>query len=150
MNNLHILSIIFFGMGILVIFLARYLKRKNQIWMLNALPVTGILKKIEEREFQRTSVGDDNNTTTTWATEYYFHIEYTVDDISYVLRHYNGDTKLGYDIEDELDLRYNIDNHEDAKLYSWWTQKGFYGFLTIMGAVILGVSFYTLYKASML
>ena len=67
-----------------------------------------------------------------------------------MLRHYIGDIKLGYDIGDELDLRYNIDNHEDAKLYSWWTQNGFYGLLTIIGIVVLGLSFFTLYKASML
>ena len=118
--------------------------------MLNASPVKGILKEIEEREFERTTVGEDNNTTRNWATEYHLLIEYSVNEASYVLRHYNGDTKLGYDIGDELDLRYNKDNHEDAKLYSWWTQKGFYGLLTIIGAVVLGVSFYTLFKASML
>ncbi|MEQ6120999.1 hypothetical protein [Reichenbachiella sp. MALMAid0571] len=148
MNNLHIMSMIFFGIGILVIFLARFLKRKNEIWMLNASPVKGILKEIEASESETTYGRDENNTGK--ITNYYFHIEYTLDDTKHILRHYNGDTKLGYDIGDELDLRYNLDNHEDAKLYSWWTQKGFYGLLTIIGTVLLGVSFYTLYKASML
>jgi len=144
------MSMIFFGIGISVIFLARYLKRKNQTWMLNAAPIKGILKEIEAREFERTNVDEDNNSIRNFATEYHLLIEYTVDEVSYMLRHYIGDIKLGYDIGDELDLRYNIDNHEDAKLYSWWTQKGFYGLLTIIGAVILGVSFFTLYKASLL
>lgn len=144
------MSMIFFGIGISVIFLVRYLKRKNEIWMLNAAPVKGILKKIEAREFERTTVDEDNNSTRNFATEYHLLIEYNVDKVSYMLRHYIGDNKLGYDMGDELDLRYNIDNHEDAKLYSWWTQNGFYGLLSIIGIVVLGVSFYTLYKASML
>ncbi|MFY0652407.1 MAG: DUF3592 domain-containing protein [Cyclobacteriaceae bacterium] len=144
MNPLHGLSIFIFAIGALLLFLSRYLKRKNQAWMLNAEPVKGVLQRIEDIESASTVEGADVHDK---EHDYYLHIKYSVNNEEYTLRHYNGSNSWGYDVNDEIDLRYNVDNHADAKLYSWWTVSGAYGFVSIGGLVFIGLALYTLYKA---